>query len=132
MNPPQTLDPVSVAVALIAVGLSPQIAALIGPYAVIILAATTGAAWSLGKRDPATRSSAVWYFLKLNATAVLLVVGLATLVTQMWPAFTGVHWMLAPISLLVGGVGDDWPDVGRWVVGRLGRLIDNRTGGQQP
>lgn len=125
----QQLDPVSLAVALAGVAVSPQVAALIGPYAVIVLAATTGAAWSLGRREPTLRRDAVWFFLKLNATAVLLVVGLATLVTRVWPNFSGVDWMLAPISLLVGGVGDDWPDVGRWVIQRLGRLVERNTGG---
>lgn len=125
----QQLDPVSAAVTIAALAVSPQVAALIGPYAVILLAATTGAAWSLGRAEQMTRRGAVWYFLKLNATAALLVVGLATLVTKAWPAFDGVDWMLAPISLLVGGVGDDWPAVGRWVIGRFGRLVERNTGG---
>lgn len=125
----QQLDPVSVAVAIAGIVVSPQLAAMMGPYAVILLAATTGAAWSLGDRQPGSRLSAVWYFLKINATAVLLVVGMATLVTQAWPSFEGVNWMLAPISLLVGGVGDNWPAVGRWIVARIGRLVEQRTGG---
>ena len=125
----QQLDPVSVAVALAGVAVSPHLAELIGPYAVILLAATTGAAWSLGRREPMRKRDAVWFFLKLNATAVLLVVGLATLVTQAWPNFSGVDWMLAPISLIVGGVGENWPDVGRWVVQRIGRLVEKNTGG---
>ena len=37
------LDPVSVAIAL---------ASIIGPYAVIIISATVGAAWALWRRDP--------------------------------------------------------------------------------
>lgn len=125
------LDPVSVTVALFTVLMSPQLAELIGPYAVIILAASTGAAWSLGMRPPGTRTSAIWYLMKLNLTAVLLVVGLAQLVLYTWPDFAGLKWMLAPIALVVGGVGDHWPTIGRWVLLRLARLVERRVGGQE-
>ena len=128
----QPLDPVSVAITIAGAVFTPELAELVGPYAVILLAATTGAGWSLGRREPGPRSSAVMYFLKLNATAVLLTVALATLVQQIWPQFTGLNWMLAPIGLMVGGVGDDWPKVGRWFLGVVGRRVDGQSGsGQQ-
>lgn len=130
MSTPQQLDPVSAAITIAGFVVSPELAELVGPYAVILLAATTGAGWSLGRRRPGPRGSAVAYFLKLNATAVLLTVALATLVTKAWPQFDGLNWMLAPIGLLVGGVGDDWPAVGRWVLGFLRRRIDGQPGGQ--
>lgn len=126
----QQLDPVSVAIAVAGAAVSPELAELVGPYAVILLAATTGAGWSLGQREPGPRSSALLYFLRLNALAVLITVGLATLASKLWPASgADVNWMLAPIGLLVGGIGDDWPKVGRWVVGFIGRRFDSSTGG---
>ncbi|WP_377780604.1 hypothetical protein [Comamonas odontotermitis] len=35
--------------------------------------------------------------------------------------------MLAPIALVVGGVGDDWPKLGRWFFGWIGRLLERRV-----
>ena len=51
MNTSQ-LDPVSVAIALAGVLFGPALAGIIGPYAVIIISATVGAAWALWRRDP--------------------------------------------------------------------------------
>ena len=122
------LDPVSVAIALASVIFGPALATVIGPYAVIIVSATVGAAWALGRREPGARLGAVWYFLRLNATAVLVTAGMATLAGR-WMGIAETNWMLAPIALLVGGVGDDWPRIGRWLLERAGRLIERRAGG---
>lgn len=122
------LDPVNVAIALASVIFGPALAAVIGPYAVILIASTVGAAWALGRRDPSARLGAAWYFLRLNATAVLITAGLASLAGQ-WMGRSDTTWMLAPIALLVGGVGDDWPRLGRWVFERIGRILERRAGG---
>ena len=106
----------------------PALASIIGPYAVIIISSTVGAAWALGRREPGARLGAAWYFLRLNATAVLITVGLAG-VTGRWLGVDDHSWLLAPIALLVGGVGDDWPRVGRWVLLRAARLFERRVGG---
>lgn len=121
------LDPVSVAVALLTVSIGPQLAAIVGPYAVIVLASITGAAWALGRREESTRTAAFAYFGRIAATAVLLSVAIESAVHR-WVLETDTHWLLAPIALLVGGIGDDWPTVGRWVIERIGRLIERRAG----
>ncbi len=122
------LDPVNVAIALASVIFGPALAGVIGPYAVILIASTVGAAWSLGRRDPSARLGAAWYFLRLNATAVVLTAGLANLAGR-WVAGDDTTWMLAPIALLVGGVGDDWPRFCRWIGLRVIRLFERRAGG---
>ncbi|CAM4077874.1 Holin [Bordetella tumbae] len=122
------LDPVNVAVAVASVLFGPTLAAIIGPYAVIVIASTVGAAWSLGRRDPTARLGAVWYFLRLNATAVLITAGLADIVGR-WIGGDDTSWLLAPIALLVGGVGDDWPRIGRWIIARVGSVFERRIGG---
>lgn len=127
MNP-TPLEPVSVAVALAGVIFGPALASLIGPYAVIIISATVGAAWALGRRDPAARLGAVWYFLRLNATAVIVTVGLATLAGR-WLGINDHSWLLAPIALFVGGVGDDWPKVGQWILLRAARVLERKAAG---
>lgn len=122
------LDPVSVAIALASVIFGPALATVIGPYAVIIVSATVGAAWALGRREPGARLGAAWYFLRLNATAVLVTAGMATLAGR-WLGIAETNWMLAPIALLVGGVGDDWPRLARWVFERAGRVLERKAGG---
>lgn len=128
MSAPQ-LDPVSVAIAISGVVFGPALAAVIGPYAVILIASTVGAGWSLGRRDPSEKLGAAWYFLRLNATAMLITVSLAT-VAGRWLGVVDHTWLLAPIALLVGGVGDDWPRLARWFLARAARLVERRTGGE--
>lgn len=119
------LDPVSVTVALFATLLSPALAAIIGPYAVILIASTVGAAWALGRRDPSAKLGAIAYFLRLNATAAVVTVGIASIAGK-WLGHEDPTWMLAPIALVVGGVGDDWPKLVSW----LGRLVIERKLGK--
>lgn len=122
------LEPTNVAIALASVLFGPALAGVIGPYAVILIASTVGAAWALGRRDPSARLGAAWYFLRLNATALLVTAGLATLAGK-WLGFDETNWMLAPIALLVGGVGDDWPKLGRWIFERVGRVLERKAAG---
>lgn len=122
------LEPTAAAVAIASVLFGPAMAGYIGPYAVILIASTVGAAWALGRRDPSARLGAVGYFMRLNATAVLVTVGLATLAGR-WLGFDETNWMLSPIALLVGGVGDDWPRLGRWVFERAARVLERKAGG---
>ncbi len=126
--PTTHLDPVNVAIAVAGVLFGPALAGVIGPYAVIILSATVGAAWALGRRPASPRLGAAWFFLRLQTTAVLITVSLANLAGR-WLGMEDHTWLLAPIALLVGGVGDDWPRVGRWLVLRGLRLFERRAGG---
>lgn len=122
------LEPTNVAIALAGVLFGPALAALVGPYAVILIASTVGAAWALGRRDPSARLGAAGYFLRLNATALVVTVGLATMAGK-WLGIEETNWMLAPIALVVGGVGDDWPRLGRWLFERAGRVLERKAGG---
>lgn len=127
--PPKTLSPIELAIALAGLIFSPELARIVGPYAVIVVAAATGSAWALGRVEKTTRTSALWFFLRMNITAILLTVSIAVLVRKLAPAWAGIdndEWMLAPIALIVGGVGDDWVRIGRWAIGRIGRVFDRR------
>lgn len=120
------LDPVIVMTALVGALMGQELAQLIGPYSVVILAATTGAGWSLGQQAPMSRAMSIWYFAKLNFTALLLTVPMAALVTATFK-LQEANWLLVPISLLVGGIGNDWHKVGRWIVTRFARIVDRWT-----
>lgn len=120
------LDPVNVTVSLLAALIGPALAAIIGPYAVILIASTVGAAWALGRRDPTAKFGAAAYFLRLNATAAVVTVGLASALGT-WLGHDDPTWMLAPIALVIGGVGDDWPRLMLWLGRRAIRLVERRV-----
>jgi len=110
-----SLDPVSVVTAL-AAALGLPLANVIGPYAVIVVAALTGGATALGRRAETTRIGATLFLARVVGTAVLLTAAAAELATVYWPSLAGYsQWLLAPIALVIGWIGDDWRGVLRWV-----------------
>jgi hypothetical protein len=125
------LDPAAALTLLLASVFGQQLSTVIGPYAVIILAATTGAGWGLGRCQPMTRAQGMWYFLKLNCTALLVTVPIASGVESML-GWENANWLLVPVGLLVGGVGNSWTKVGESFFRWLGRLLEQRTGTEQP
>ena len=124
------LDPVSVAVVLASTLFGPQLAAIIGPYAVILLGATVGAAWALGRRETDKKSNAVAYFALINGTAVLVTVGISNLVGR-WMGHADANWLLAPVAMVIGGVGHDWPAVLKTVQEKVMGLWGKRMDGGQ-
>ena len=121
------LDPTAALTVLTAAVFGAELSQIIGPYAVIILAATTGAGWGLGRCPPMTRAQGACYFLKLNLTALLVTVPIAA-GAQALLSLEEANWLLGPVGLLIGAVGNSWPQVGQWLVLWLGRLLEKRTG----
>ena len=122
-----TLDPTVAAIAVAGVLFGPALAGIVGPYAVIIVSSTVGASWALGRRPTASKFGAAWFFLRINMTACLLTVLLARFIGQ----YIGAEehsWLLAPTAMFIGGVGDDWPRIAKWLILRIGRVFDRRMG----
>lgn len=126
--PAPNLDPVNVAVAIATVIFGPALSGFIGPYALILLGSTLGASWSLGRRIPSpSRLAPLWFFIRMNLMAALLTVSLANFVGQ-WLGATDHNGLLILVSMFVGGVGDDWPRLGAWLL-RRGQLgFEKATG----
>lgn len=126
-TPTSPLDIVAVATVLAAALFgSPSAAEIVGPYAVIVLAAIVGAAWSSSRRPPTTRLGALLYVVLVVALAVLVTVPLAELAAR----YAGVEArsMFAPVALVIGGIGPDWPGVVRWALGLLRGVLERRAG----
>ncbi len=119
----QTIDIVSVFVFIASLLFSPEIANVVGPYMVIILASTIGASFALARRERSTRLSALGFFLRINGLAILLTVGLAA-IAQSWGPALQERVLLAPIALVLGFIGDDLPKVLRWAGGKVNALVD--------
>lgn len=124
-----SIDPVAVVIALATMVLGPHVAAYVGPYIVIAGAGLTGAAFALGRRDPHARLGPFLFMLVMVGLSMLLTVATTEVAVKLWPSLES-RWMLAPVALMIGYVGDDWPEVLKWVVRRAARLIEKRTEGQ--
>lgn len=118
MNPPPVLDIVGLFVFIAAILFSHEVAAVVGPYMVIVIAATIGGSFALARRDKTTRTAAVWFFGRVVGLAVLLTVGLAAAANAYRPDLSP-RVLVAPIALLVGFIGDDWPKL----LGKVVRVI---------
>ncbi|WKL14273.1 MULTISPECIES: hypothetical protein [Comamonas] len=121
------LDPVAVSVTVVGVVFSPALAAVVGPYAVIVLSSAIGAAWALGRREPSTRFNAVNFFALICGTALMVTVNVADMI-GMWLGKEDTRWLLSPVALFIGGVGQDWIRLGKWV---WGQFLSFKRGGAQ-
>ena len=117
----QHLDPTHVAVTIASVVLAPALAEVVGPYAIIFVASSIGASWALGRQATMSRLKALLFFLRINSTAAIVTVFLADFLAKQLGYIRGSGdglWLIAPIALVIGGVGDDWPTLIQWVVKR--------------
>lgn len=117
----QHLDPTHVAVTIASAVLAPALAEVVGPYAIIFVASSIGASWALGRQATMSRLKALLFFLRINATAAIITVFLADFLAKQLGYISGSGedlWLIAPIALVIGGVGDDWPTLIQWVVKR--------------
>jgi cytochrome c biogenesis protein CcdA len=119
----QNLDPMVIVTMIVGSLLGPHLAAVVGPYMVILLAASAGAGWSLTKRPAESRWSALLFMLRINLVAFLLT----------WPAMLALEkfvthepmpWLAVPVAFGLGLVGDQWSEIFRsflnWGRARLG------------
>jgi hypothetical protein len=126
--PSPPIDPVSVATTIAAAIIGTDLAALIGPYAVIIVASAIGASWSLAGRPPMSSRQALRFVIHVVALACAVSVGIEAAISR-WLTPVPGHWLLAPIAIAVGAIGDRWPAIGAWLLDRAGKAIDRRIGG---
>ena len=108
---------------------STEVAAVVGPYMVIVIAATLGASFKVARREKSTRTSAVLFFLRVVGMAVVFTSGLAAGLNVYRPDLSP-RVTVAPIALLIGFV--DWPwalgKVVGWVFTALDRVVGSKGG----
>lgn len=123
----QTLEPIAVSVALLSLFIDPYIASMVGPYAVIVIASTIGAAWSLGNEEEMSIRRAMWFFTKINFTAILVTVLIASVVSHR-TNFNNPQYLLAPVALSIGIIGNRWSTLGEWLLDKYKAVIDGLKG----
>lgn len=124
MNPtPVDISIVALAVLLASALFGPEVAHVVGPYVVIVLASTIGASFALARRKVDEKLAAAWFFLRVNGLAILLTVALAAAVSGYFEELSE-RVLLAPIAFTVGFIGDEWPQIMRWAGGKVNDLVD--------
>lgn len=117
----QQLDPTHVAITVASAVLAPALAEVVGPYVIIFIASTIGASWALGRQASMSRLKALLFFLRINFTAAIVTSSIASVLAKQLGYASGTGeglWLIAPIALMIGGVGDDWPALIHWVLKR--------------
>ena len=124
--PPQT-DIVSVAIALTGAAIGNQLAPYVGPYIVIAIAGAIGAScFAFPRRDPTDWKSTLLFVVSMTLFACLFTVG----ASEALQFYTNLEprWTLGIIALIIGGIGQDWITVGKWIVSFIGRVFERRAG----
>jgi len=104
-------DIVAAAVFIAALIFSPQAAAIVGPYVVIIGSAVVGAGFAVSRRPRTSRTAAVFYFARVVGLAAILTVLVARLAADYLPPSIGERFLLAPVAWFIGFLGDDAPEI---------------------
>lgn len=121
--PPQSAaDAMGLAVFLASRVYAPEVAAIIGPLILLVLAAVVGASFALASRPKTTRASAMFYFVRQVGLSVLLTGGAVNVITSFQPGLTE-RIVLVPVAVLLAAVSD-WGTVLRRVQSILWSLVD--------
>lgn len=120
---PSVTDAIGLGIFLAGLVYSPNVAAVVGPYIVIILASVIGASFAVRRAEKTTRLAAVGYFLRVAGLAVLITVSIAAFLGNRYEGWTE-RALITPVALIVGAVGDDWPKLLRAIVRMVFSAVD--------
>lgn len=115
---PSITDVIGLGILLASVFYRPEVAAVVGPYIIIILASVVGASFAVKRREKTTRLAAVGYFLRVSGLAVILTVSAASVASSYYDNLTE-RVLIAPVALFIGAVGDDFPQLAKWFLAKL-------------
>lgn len=110
MNQPSIPDIVGAVVFVLALLFSREVANVVGPYMVILAAASVGASFALARREKTTRLAAIGYFSRVCGLAVLVTVMIATFIASYHESLT-IRLLIAPVAFGIGFFGDDFPSM---------------------
>lgn len=133
MTPPSSpnLDLVSVAVALLGVLLSREVAQIVGPYVVIFFGAILGASFAASRRPQTTRSRLLGFMATVVGLTLVITVPCAQIIAAWYPE-AEVRWTLGPVAILIGGIGSDWPKVAAWFLGLVRTVVERWASTTEP
>lgn len=115
-------EPSSVgAVASVTGGMVVLLGPVLGPWAAVVITATIGALWSVGRVETETRLEAVRFLIQIVLTAVVLTGGIAAVLAQKlaW----ALDHALPAVAFTIGALGDKFNTLKDAVVKRLRSVI---------
>lgn len=101
-------DAVGLGIFLAGLVYAPNVAAVVGPYIVIVLAAIIGASFALKRREKTSRLAALFYFLRIAGVAVLGTVSVASIGSAYHESLSE-RVLIIPVAFMIGAIGDEWP-----------------------
>ena len=139
---PHHLDPVRVIIDLVLTfGGSLVASEIVGPYAVIVIMASIGAAWSVGAKKEfehdkegklvkVSRFKANRDFLLLVITATFATYYITQLIVNLFgeamPELADgspINWVMGLVALTIGVVGTHWKLLGKYLFARIRKLL---------
>lgn len=121
------LDPSSIAIALIGTIAGTEMAAYLGPYSVIAAGGAAGACIALSRSEQTSTIRACIFVALMTCISLMLTVSAAELIHYAFPVLE-VKWLLTPVAIMIGAIGQDWPPIGRWIISRIGRIFEQKSG----
>lgn len=120
-------DPINLAIFICAAVFGQDVAAVIGPHVVIIVAASAGAGWAMFTPGVMLEARYIFaYWLLMTATATLLTSGIAAIVASVIGFHLGpidTNILLVPVAFAIGAIGKRWHNIGKWIVSIIERFI---------
>ena len=102
-------------------GLIVLLGPVLGPWVTVLLAAFSGALWTMGRAETESRLTAAWLLGRVMLTAMVLTGGIAAVLAQfmVW----SLDHVLPAVAFLIGAMGDKIGSLREAAAQRLRALI---------
>lgn len=122
----ENADPIVFVGKLLTIFIGAQLAALVAPHIVIVVAGVIGATFGLMSWRECTRLQAFGYVASFTGAAWLFAGVGAEVVASVWHVGDTTR-LLAPASAGIAWIGHRWPEVGAWAVGLLKKSLERKA-----
>lgn len=117
------LTPVSAATTLAAFMFGTQASLYIGPYVIIFLGASLGAAVALLNKEGLGRFRAILYWFGMMLISVLITVPISIWLASFSETLKE-NWLFFPVAMGMGYAGDKWATIYNFIGGLIGKAAD--------
>ena len=125
MDDKPNLDPMVVIATILGVFINPKVAAIVGPYALILLGALGGAALNIGNRkDPRTLAKTMLYLFAATVAGVISAVPASFWISS-WNDKLEAQWLFVPVSAFIAYYTDRIPELFGSVFEAIKSFISN-------
>jgi small basic protein len=119
-------SPITLVAKLLAIMLGVELADILAPHLVILVAGAAGSIIGVMDWRKSTRFDAWMYVVGFTLLAWLFAGSAAWGVAHLW-GLENSRLLLAPCAVAIGWVGHRWPRVGEWAAGLLRSALERRA-----